>query len=65
MSDDDDESQHDLPTEGGEIFAANGSETGEDDQTGSTFMASGRNNAYTHSLARKIIIILKTSKELY
>ena len=49
----DDESQHDLPTEGGEIFATNGPETGEDDQTGSTFMASGRNNAYTHSLARK------------
>ena len=30
----DDESRHDLPTEGGEIFAENGSETVENDQTG-------------------------------
>ena len=34
----DDESRHDLPTEGGAIFAENGSETVEEDQTGSTFM---------------------------
>ena len=31
----DDESRHDLPTEGGAIFAENGSETVEEDQTGS------------------------------
>ena len=30
----DDESRHDLPTEGGAIFAENGSETVENDQTG-------------------------------
>jgi ABC-type uncharacterized transport system permease subunit len=30
----DDEPRHDLPTKGGEIFAENGSETVEDDQTG-------------------------------
>ena len=30
----DDEPRHDLPTKGGKIFAENGSETVEDDQTG-------------------------------
>ena len=30
----DDEPRHDLPTKGGEIFAENGPETVEDDQTG-------------------------------
>ena len=46
----DDESQHDpLQTEGGEISAANGSETLEDDQSGSTFMDCSINSTDTNS----------------
>ena len=44
----DGESRHEhLPTEGGEIFAENGSETVENDQTGFTFMGCGRKTAGT------------------
>ena len=47
----DDESQHDpLQTEGGEISAANGSETVEDDQSGSTFMDCSINSTNANSL---------------
>ena len=45
----DDESRHDLPTEGGAIFAENGSETVEEDQTGSTFMDSSINSTDDNS----------------
>ena len=46
----DDESRHDLPTEGGAIFAENGSETVEEDQTGSTFMDCSINSTDANSL---------------
>ena len=47
----DGESRHEhLPTEGGEIFAENGSETVENDQTRFTFMGSGMNSANAKSL---------------
>ena len=45
-----DESRHDLPTEGGVIFAENGSETVEEDQTGSTFMDCSINSTDANSL---------------
>ena len=49
MADDESRNEH-LPTEGDEIFTENGSETVEEDQTGSTFMDSSINSTDANSL---------------